>query len=59
MPAKLIFAAKNIHVTKKGIGKQYKMKKVRETTTLGGRLEVVVIESRRSKYDYDLTHVTQ
>jgi hypothetical protein len=29
-----------------------------ETTTLGGRLELVVIESRRSKYDYDLTHVT-
>ena len=28
MPAKLIFAAKNIHVTKKEIGKQYKMKKM-------------------------------
>ena len=27
MPAKLIFATKNIHVTKEKIGKQYKMKK--------------------------------
>ena len=27
MPAKLIFAEKNIHVTKKEIGKQYKIKK--------------------------------